>query len=554
MTTSQTLSVVEDNTSLPTSVRALKDPRASNSQQRTVVICLDGTGDRFDRDNSNVVHFVSCLKKDTPNQQVTYYQSGIGTYDEGGLQNGIGAGMDMAVGSGLGIHIKDAYRFLMYNHREGDKICLLGFSRGAYTVRCLAGMLHKVGLLPAGNIAQVNFAYDHYKDDSPDGWEMSAHFKRTFCTDVDVYFVGVWDCVASVGYIPRKLPFSKSPTNSIHYFRHAMALDEHRSKFELCQWREQDPDDSNNGDAVRKSLGAESPRASKDVELPPNGDAVTHGARNLDPFSDANAHDGGNSGPHSDVLVNGIKKGLRHADRDDEQQKLEAYFEAYENSKGSRKAAETDALEVWFMGAHADIGGGAVNNEVRHRLSQIPLRWMFRQCFECNTGILFDTASLIEQGLDLDSIYPTYQPATRPICGPAPALLEAYAQNKVPPLRFRLATFAVGDAAPPRAQEPRQLSLLCEGTEDHFDALAPVNDQLALAKLWWVLELWPVKLRFLARNGVAWVKRLGFNLGRYRPVREREPKMHWTVQCMIDEGKYRIKTRMLRDAAWQVVA
>lgn len=57
---------------------------------------------------------------------------------------------------------------------------------------------------------------------------MSAEFKKTFCTNVDVYFVGVWDCVASVGFIPRKLPFSKSPTNSIHYFRHAMALDEHR--------------------------------------------------------------------------------------------------------------------------------------------------------------------------------------------------------------------------------------------------------------------------------------------------------------------------------------
>lgn len=121
----------------------------------------------------------------------------------------------------------------MQNYHEGDKICLLGFSRGAYTVRCLAGMLHKVGLLPASNGAQINFAYDFYKDDSPNGWKMSAEFKRTFCTDVNVYFVGLWDCVASVGFFPRKLPFSKSPTNSIQYFRHAMALDEHRSKFKV---------------------------------------------------------------------------------------------------------------------------------------------------------------------------------------------------------------------------------------------------------------------------------------------------------------------------------
>ena len=113
----------------------------------------DGTGDQFDGDNSNVVHFVSCLRKHTLGKQVTYYQSGIGTYDKGGLRNGLGAAADMAVGSGLGIHIKDAYRFLMQNYREGDKICLLGFSRGAYTVRCLAGMLHKVGVRGTGRMA-----------------------------------------------------------------------------------------------------------------------------------------------------------------------------------------------------------------------------------------------------------------------------------------------------------------------------------------------------------------------------------------------------------------
>jgi uncharacterized protein (DUF2235 family) len=60
-------------------------------------------------------------------------------------------------------------------------------------------MLHKVGLLPASNGAQINFAYDFYKDDTPNGWKMSAEFKKTFCTNVNVYFVGLWDCVASVG-------------------------------------------------------------------------------------------------------------------------------------------------------------------------------------------------------------------------------------------------------------------------------------------------------------------------------------------------------------------
>lgn len=134
-------SILSEETSsppqLPPTIHAVKDANVPISG-RTLIICLDGTGDKFDNDNSNVVNFVACLKKDDP-KQVTYYQSGIGTYDGSGLTNGISASLDMAVGSGLGIHVRDAYMFLMQNYREGDRICLLGFSRGAYTVRCLAG-------------------------------------------------------------------------------------------------------------------------------------------------------------------------------------------------------------------------------------------------------------------------------------------------------------------------------------------------------------------------------------------------------------------------------
>jgi hypothetical protein len=50
------------------------------------------------------------------------------------MKGGLSAALDMAVGSSLGVHIKDAYHFLMQNYREGDKICLFGFSRGSYTV------------------------------------------------------------------------------------------------------------------------------------------------------------------------------------------------------------------------------------------------------------------------------------------------------------------------------------------------------------------------------------------------------------------------------------
>jgi hypothetical protein len=87
---------VQQVSRIPTTIHAVKNSKSPGSG-RTLVICLDGTGDQFDNDNSNVVKLVACLKKDDPNQ-ITYYQSGIGTYNgRGGLQKGLSAGFDMAV-------------------------------------------------------------------------------------------------------------------------------------------------------------------------------------------------------------------------------------------------------------------------------------------------------------------------------------------------------------------------------------------------------------------------------------------------------------------------
>lgn len=289
---------------LPRNIPAYKDAKEHEHQEgRTIVVCLDGTGDRFDNDNSNIVSLVSCLKKSSK-KQITYYQAGIGTYSRTGLQSGFSAAMDMAIGSELGMHVRDAYHFLMHTYKEGDKICLFGFSRGAYTARCVAGMVHKVGLLPPRNIAQIPFAYDFYKDDSVNGWKMSADFKKTFCINVNIYFVGVFDSVASVGFIPRTLPLSTTPTNKPRYFRHALALDERRAKFKPCRYQYKD-------------------------------------------FSK----------PENQKYVQGRKE---HSSKS--------------GIEPSEPPFDCDVSEVWFAGAHADVGGGAMKNEERHKLSNIPLR------------------------------------------------------------------------------------------------------------------------------------------------------------------------------------
>ncbi|KIJ35237.1 hypothetical protein M422DRAFT_141734, partial [Sphaerobolus stellatus SS14] len=104
----------------------------------------------------------------------------------------------------------------------------LGFSRGAYQVRVLAGMMYRVGLIHKGNEEQIPFAYELYAkhDDT-----FSLNFKKTFSREVKVEFVGVWDTVSSVGIVRGKsLPQTES-ADHIRFFRHALALDERRVKF-----------------------------------------------------------------------------------------------------------------------------------------------------------------------------------------------------------------------------------------------------------------------------------------------------------------------------------
>jgi uncharacterized protein (DUF2235 family) len=125
-------------------------------------------------------------------EQMIYYQPGIGTWTapgiHGTIQRWVAKTVDLAIAYFLPDHVMRGYEFLMDNHLPGDKICMFGFSRGAYTARALAGMLHCVGLLPKGNIEQVPFAYRIYKNNS----DLAGNFKTTFCKSVEIEFMGVW--------------------------------------------------------------------------------------------------------------------------------------------------------------------------------------------------------------------------------------------------------------------------------------------------------------------------------------------------------------------------
>lgn len=89
-------------------------------------------------------------------QQIVYYQAGVGTGNSI-WDHLVGGG----TGAGLSEHIREAYSFLANNYQRGDEIFLIGFSRGAFTVRSIAGLIASIGLLTKKGLPHF---YEVFKD------------------------------------------------------------------------------------------------------------------------------------------------------------------------------------------------------------------------------------------------------------------------------------------------------------------------------------------------------------------------------------------------------
>ncbi len=224
---------------------------------KNIVVCCDGTSNEFDGDRTNVVKLYQMLVHDS-DVQTTYYHPGLGTMEAAGALTAFSrwwtklAGF--AFGYGLKNDIRDIYVFLMNHYEEGDRVFLFGFSRGAYTVRAVAALLHMYGLIRKGNeplvpyairmmkrISAQNAGRDRNDDRSAVGRTLAVaqQFKHTFSVaECRPYFVGVWDTVNSVGWIENqlRLPFS-GHNPSIEIGRHALAIDERRASFRPNLWR-----------------------------------------------------------------------------------------------------------------------------------------------------------------------------------------------------------------------------------------------------------------------------------------------------------------------------
>lgn len=204
---------------------------------KNIVLCCDGTDNQFAGDQTNVIRTYKVLVRS--DDQATYYDPGVGTLPQPGFVTKLGQRcsilMGLAFGVGFAANIESAYRYLMETWKPGDRIFLFGFSRGAYTVRALAGMLHSVGLLRYGSEDLVPYARVYWqKDRGPDspGGKLCADFKATMARDCPVHFIGVWDTVGSVGLINhfRTFPFT-AHNPSVTSVRHAVSIDERRCCF-----------------------------------------------------------------------------------------------------------------------------------------------------------------------------------------------------------------------------------------------------------------------------------------------------------------------------------
>jgi len=222
---------------------------------KRIAIFCDGTWNTPDTSEdgkncqTNVVKMANALspKSIDGTTQLLYYDTGIGS--EG---NFLMRAFDGATGTGISDNILQAYRFIIQNYELGDELFLFGFSRGAFTVRSLSGLIRNSGILEAENLDQVQRAYSIYRsrklDLQPKAIEATL-FRKTFAVEetTTIKFVGVWDTVGALGnplflngILSRRNQFHdpeiSSRTNNAFQ---ALAIDEKRRNFEATLWHQQ---------------------------------------------------------------------------------------------------------------------------------------------------------------------------------------------------------------------------------------------------------------------------------------------------------------------------
>ncbi|MCJ1287666.1 hypothetical protein MMC26_007018 [Xylographa opegraphella] len=366
---------------------------------RRLILCFDGTGNTFagNTGDTNIVKLYDKFKRDDPNQY-HYYQTGIGTYDIGGgsinksffgnIKAKISRSADSAFGTTFDAHVIAGYRFLMKYYKAGDKIYMFGFSRGAFTARFLARMIHTVGLLSEGNEEMVPFAYELYQQYEQGKAEAST---------------------AEAGHTHEESASSKpGATDSESAPLIAKPTD---GKATLVNGKKSSHDEGqctrNKIYAFRDTFCRQERKGDKLVSIKAYFlgifDCVSSVSVLESPFGKA----------PSPVSVMGTAEHVRHAVAVDEHRvKFKAALLDQDYQNPATKKNDEDIKEVWFPGNHGDVGGGwpapmpeskekvtwgqairkiffkdvdttaTVSRTDPYQMSDIPLAWMIRELEE----------------------------------------------------------------------------------------------------------------------------------------------------------------------------
>ena len=226
---------------------------ANAGKPKKLIVCADGTWNDEDRTRTNVAKIHRALQTwhvEGVDQWVCYV-CGVGTTSAERLRGG-------AFGYGLTRNILRGYYFLVDNYEPGDQLYFFGFSRGAYTVRSLAGLIRNSGLVKKANRDRVNDALKLYRSRSsktnPRATE-AQEFRQKYSHEPDIEFIGVWDTVGSLGIPTGTLRLlslllrlfgydwqfhDPELSTKVKHAYHALAIHERRGTFQPTLWEQKD--------------------------------------------------------------------------------------------------------------------------------------------------------------------------------------------------------------------------------------------------------------------------------------------------------------------------
>src|ERR1700712_1259551 len=234
---------------------------------RKIILLSDGTGNSAAKVwRNNVWRTFEALDL-SGNDQVAFYDDGVGTSSFKPL-----AILGGVFGVGLARNVIDIYKFACRNCKDdSDDIYCFGFSRGAFTIRVVVGLIISQGLVSADNESELDkkaiAAYRQYRAERyhtlwpwhPEDWYRAIrNFLRPIKYDKRdnrevkrIRFIGVWDTVAAYGLpmdemtrgvsrwvVPLELPTHTLNRERIERACQALALDEERTTFHPELWDE----------------------------------------------------------------------------------------------------------------------------------------------------------------------------------------------------------------------------------------------------------------------------------------------------------------------------